>query len=886
MRLHSLRIENFRSVTERTVDFPDTGVVVVAGENERGKTTMIEALDLLLNPKVKSSGSGREVRDVQPLGSELAPAVQAEITIGEHRVVYRKQYLRQNSTSLVFVAGPRAGTHITGGEAHDQATALFSGADPQLWGALRLLQATGLGSLALGDSSALQRALDRLAGGEQQADDSLVERVEQEFRRYFTRTGAATGDFARAIKEVSDATGTAAAARLALAEVDDVAGRLAEAEERAAHLAAALGEQVERDRDARKLLARVENAQKSRDAAATMRDLAETRAASARGAQEAREALIGTLAERTADADRAGETLTEAAASLEPQTGRMRAAEAALAEARTALGALRAEATNARSGLRTAESARELARLADLAASLDRTAGRLNGARAVVNSVDFDAADLARLDVADREVTSAEAALQAGSARLSVARLGKEPLTIDGTAVTEETEYAVTAPLMVEVPGSWRLALSPAAGTHDRRDDVDRAREARRRLLGELGIADATDGHSRLRAAEAARAEAAALEAERRALLEGREEAEVRAALDAALAEHEAADSGNGESRGADSARRPKLPDAAEIERLREVFEGVESRLRAAEESESEAATAVESLRADHQRARDEHTRAETTVASTRAAAADAATLLEGARKDSPDDTLDAGALDAARALDEARATLESADAGLSALAPESIRAEADTSGRELEGLSAALQEAKDTRTRVDGELTGLGQERRQAEADAADAAEEVARGNHGRLERRANAAALLRDTLLRHRDAARARYIEPFARTIADLGRPVFGPDFGVGIGDNLEIVDRTLDGVRVPFDMLSSGAREQLGIIVRLAAAILVDPGEGVPVMLDDALGYSDQRRRARVLSVLMKAAESTQVVVLTCTPERYAALREGPGATFVQV
>ncbi|MBU3752106.1 MAG: ATP-binding protein, partial [Mycobacterium sp.] len=48
MILHRLRLTNFRGVADRRIDFPDQGVVVVCGPNEIGKSSMLEALDLLL----------------------------------------------------------------------------------------------------------------------------------------------------------------------------------------------------------------------------------------------------------------------------------------------------------------------------------------------------------------------------------------------------------------------------------------------------------------------------------------------------------------------------------------------------------------------------------------------------------------------------------------------------------------------------------------------------------------------------------------------------------------------------------------------------------------------------------------------------------------------
>ncbi|MDT5147765.1 MAG: hypothetical protein QOC58_2410, partial [Mycobacterium sp.] len=48
MKLHRLVLINYRGIAHREIEFPDHGVVVVCGANEIGKSSMIEALDLLL----------------------------------------------------------------------------------------------------------------------------------------------------------------------------------------------------------------------------------------------------------------------------------------------------------------------------------------------------------------------------------------------------------------------------------------------------------------------------------------------------------------------------------------------------------------------------------------------------------------------------------------------------------------------------------------------------------------------------------------------------------------------------------------------------------------------------------------------------------------------
>ena len=81
--------------------------------------------------------------------------------------------------------------------------------------------------------------------------------------------------------------------------------------------------------------------------------------------------------------------------------------------------------------------------------------------------------------------------------------------------------------------------------------------------------------------------------------------------------------------------------------------------------------------------------------------------------------------------------------------------------------------------------------------------------------------------------------------------------------------------DGVTLDFADLSTGAKEQLGMISRLACASIVAADGGAPVIFDDALGWSDPRKLERMGAAISKAGRSCQIIVLTCTPGRYASV-----------
>ncbi len=106
----------------------------------------------------------------------------------------------------------------------------------------------------------------------------------------------------------------------------------------------------------------------------------------------------------------------------------------------------------------------------------------------------------------------------------------------------------------------------------------------------------------------------------------------------------------------------------------------------------------------------------------------------------------------------------------------------------------------------------------------------------------------------------------------VEQLGKIVFGPDFTVDVGDDLSLKSRTQDGKTIPFNDLSVGAKEQLGILMRLAAGRLVSSQGGVPLIIDDALGFADPSRLESMGAAIASAGEDCQIILLSCTPGRF--------------
>jgi DNA repair exonuclease SbcCD ATPase subunit len=248
---------------------------------------------------------------------------------------------------------------------------------------------------------------------------------------------------------------------------------------------------------------------------------------------------------------------------------------------------------------------------------------------------------------------------------------------------------------------------------------------------------------------------------------------------------------------------------------------------------------------------------------------------LAAERATAGDDRLSLQAEEHAEKAGAAKSELVRLDTELIAAQPDTVAAELEAATRGVQLLHHDRDTAAGELAEVSAQLKLYGTEGRRGALDDAEAEREHAHGEYRRIERRARAAEMLRSVMARHRESARLRYIEPFRTEIERLGRIVFGADFEVDIDSNLCIRSRTLDGRTVGYESLSGGAKEQIGIVARLACASLVAKEDTVPVVIDDALGFTDPDRLTRMAAVFDSVGGDGQVIVLTCSPDRYAGI-----------
>jgi uncharacterized protein YhaN len=254
---------------------------------------------------------------------------------------------------------------------------------------------------------------------------------------------------------------------------------------------------------------------------------------------------------------------------------------------------------------------------------------------------------------------------------------------------------------------------------------------------------------------------------------------------------------------------------------------------------------------------------------------------LGRARAQADDDEVVAAAARATTEEADAEAVLQELDERLSDLDADAVELAVEVAQAELEALERRRSELREEAAGLAGRLEARGGDGVGEALLAAEAELERRRRDDDSLRRRAAAALALRDAFDAARDEAYTAYRAPLRERIVTAGRLVLGDDLDIALDEQLRVTTRTLQGSTLAFDQLSAGAREQLAILTALAAADLAGEG-GVPVVLDDTLGYTDPGRLER-LAALLGRTRGPQVVVLTCVGSRFAAI---PGARVVHL
>lgn len=858
MKLRAIRVRDAGHFTNGCALEGLTGALdVLVAPNEAGKSTLFRALEAVFFER--HTAAGKSIRDLTPHQGG-SPLIEADFDIEDVPWRITKVFGRGKRAGLRQLSGPNV--ELRGADAEDALAKLLGlkEGQPGRLGFLWVGQGQALAPLPpdhkRGEAIAFQQIVERevadLTGG------TLLRQVRETIAADLGvlispahRKAKAHGPFDLAIKH-RDALATELARAIA-AQAEAEARRAAMAALKAQRQRLSAPERVEAAAEATAAARRAhEEAVNLRRLLKDTQHTAGTKDASARDAERAALAFKTNLDEW----DRLESTADESRhrlAQLEQVLKHQLAHRAALERDGETL---RQREQRSHEALRAADQAATLVQLRAQAGLKSQTLvaaraleAEVVKARAGATGLGVSEAALNQLMAADAARAHAQAALAGGAPKVTVSYVpGGRQVLQDGKPVAGGVLPAVEGPLRLEIPGVGIITIeAPASAGRERH--LQAHTEALLELkagLAKLGLPSVDAARARRTADNERAAALATAEARLSGLAPDGVDALAAgvAALDAQLAnvEPQAGHCDGVAAQGELVATRAAIHDLGTAIRVCqteiETSGNSIARERAlVETSAARLAHISQELPAPVDRA-PVLTQLQDQAAATRAQANTALRETAAVREAAPDD-------DALAALSRTVSRLRS----------------------EAAKVAAELREIDLTCARLDGEEAQADAHGLSQQVPALEGALQRAETEVVHFQREVDALSLLAETVQSAETANRDRFLSPVLSCLAPYlemvfpgARLVFSGDFGVSAMERAAGVEA--------LQILSRGTQEQLAVLVRLAfAKLLANAGQPTPLILDDALVYSDDERLRLMFAALAQGAKLHQVLVLSC-------------------
>ena len=863
MRLLNLSLSNWRGVESRDLALSD-GVTLIEGPNEIGKSTLVEAVRMLFSEM--DSSKKREVKAIQPVGQDVGSSVTAKVQSGDYRFVYSKTYNKATQTSLEILAPKKS--QLTGREAHEEVERILGETmDMALWDALLVEQGEKVALANFQDSAGLAKALDEAAGSSSTSDDDadLFGAVQTEYEKYFSLK-TVTPKFSSLVDACETAREASDKAQEALSAVVEDAIAHQRASEEARRLTSQLPDLKAKLAEHETNWTAIESLQGRVDAKAKELESAQ---AIHKAAEDANTDRVDLMADIEQNEKRLGKTKAD----QEPQRkkaaklkDRMKSAQLVTKDLKGKVKAVKTVFDMAQADERQLRNLETLDGEKSRLTKLDEISKDMKVELKTSSSIKVD--DLAleefrqaerRLDISSGKRDSAATIVSVTAEKKIDLEIGDEVLSlIEG----DEEKRTVASEIRIRLPGVASFRLRPPATAAELQEEAEEAREVFDSLKDRLDVKDLEQAETLNEKRKGALGEVERLKRREEEILEDTSREEIEQSVVSWQAECD----GYAEGRNVEYEMPKDLVAALKaVSVARKDLDDKEQAL-------DEARTKGEEQQTEYDEVNDELRDAQRNLAGIQATLDEKNKRLEKSRKSATDDSL-------AKRAEETGATTVKLELEVNKL-------QLDLDESSPDSVEALLTNARDVCERADADLTRqrenlaiLTDRLEQAQADgrfeSMEAAVRVFEEREAELiatRRRAAAIELLWATLNTHRNSAREAYVKPLKEAIEKLGRIVFGAAFEVELGDDWSLISRTLHGKTLPFDDLSVGAKEQLGILTRLAAAQIVSKQGGVPLIMDDALGSSDPVRLETMGAAIAAAGKECQIIILTCTPGRF--------------
>jgi uncharacterized protein YhaN len=867
MRFRQIRVRNFRKLlSPLVISGIGDGLTVIAGDNEEGKSTLLDAIRVGLFERHNLGGDG--LSRMLPFGSRVRPEIELDFEINGRAYCLEKGFGQRPSARLKTPNGIFEGL-----AAEDELAKLLTFRvaqrgeskpdDRGVLGLFWLEQGRSLDGLDFGETgrstlrSSFEKEVGDVLGGARSR--RLMAAAKAKRDAFLTATGKPKGggELAKAIAEAAAMTEDVARLESECADYERDIGELQRVQAKLARIKAERRLEVAREalHTAQSEAEKIEHLRQRDGTADSRLALANAELRLAHDRCEHRRELIETLRQRDQELAAAQNIL----ALVEARTPEFARGVDAAKEARD-----NAVVTNSTADARLALAeahARcevlntEIAELERRISEVEVLAATRATATAELASISIDEPAFEFLQRQESALREARAAIAAASTRLRFFPSDRQAVTERDRQLPVGEAVDVTEPTRFTLEGFGAAEVEPGGSVlAESRERVKGAEAAVSEVLSAVGLGDIAQARAQLAARRRAEDDITgidrliavhapqgveALRCARREKLSERLhfEEEFDFAAAAAFSDPETERRNLNTAKQAETAARSVLDEARN--RQHEHLEGLAIASAGFENAEGKSAQAKQELEAARAEISDSDLADK--LSTFQQASADA----QCAKNAAVQELAAANAYEVEERQQQARAALEATEAEQRNWLDKQIALENRLIGADKMRIREQLEEAR-------------GQENRA-----------ISRRN--RVQAEADAWSLLLETLDgAERDAKRA-FLEPVLQRVRPFLDLLF-PGMGVKLDEEtLEITEIAREGRTEPYRALSIGTREQLSILVRLAFAVyLREKGYPAAVILDDALVYADPDRFERMQLALRKAAETVQILILTCRPK----------------
>ena len=875
MKLQRLRIDQLRQF-RRPLEISGfaPGINLFSGPNESGKSTLVRAIRAAFFERHRSNS----VDDLQPWGDTSA-APQVELDFEHQNQVWRlkKSFLQRKRCDLTI-----ENQQLSGEEAEDKLAAMFGFQFPgkgaskaQHWGIPGLLWIEqGMGQ-DLRDAVAnagdhLKSALSASLGAvTSTGGDEIINEVDTLRATLLTKTGKPTGEYSDIKQKLLERETVLRALDEKIAAYQKQVDRLGELRSQQA------GDEADRPWDA------LRNQQKAaQDQYAQVERLSQQQASDQQVLENCQrnvelitshlagfQAQTGDLEIRRQTRDLATEQLLQ----LREQLARL---QAGLEQARSAYNIARDNERQVRHQARRQSLSREHEQLSrqlqgvtENLAKARQIQGELLAQQTELTRNRIDVKDLVHLKKLDSQRKELGIRQQSIATRLQFKLEPGKSIELDGQALSDSGERLLLQETEIEIAGVGHFRITP--GGEDLGEllrQLERTQEGFTAQLGQMQVASleqaeqrselykslqsAIAGNEKLLASHASKG-IEALDAEqsglRQRVLQLQEE----------LA-------------GLPETGDPSLPRPDDAEAL---LSAADLQLKAAENAERQQQTLIAKAEQALNGASNEYQKLQA--------------MLDDPQRRQQEQENARRLVDLRAQETTLKADLAQRAARIAAARPEILLQDIKRYGDSAEQVQAAYNTRREELIHIQAQLQSL--EADGLEEQRAKVASEVESLNrrHNELHRRAQALSLLVGLLASKRQALTRRLQAPLQKHLNHYLQLLFA-QASLDVDENLIPGQLVRHGANGPeagdFDALSFGAREQMGLISRLAYAdLLQESGRPTLIILDDALVHSDQQRLSQMKRILFDAAQRHQILLFTCHPENWRDL--GVAARDVQ-